>query len=241
MGPAPIRCRAPSSYVRRSWTEVSASTTQCRQLLGGLCEVLRRVDGAPVGALRDRVAGQAAFAGQARERGALVVAEVGQQGGELGEKTYTPALMPYAVGGDSMKSVMWPKSSVSTAPHGMRGRASARVATASRSVWKSAISRSEKRVQMSPFVAYQGRSGWGRCLAANLRPPPRPRGSVSTTVVTETGSSAESSHCWSTSARWPHETTTSVTPSSASQASWWPMIGVPVPGISTIGLGRSSV
>ena len=52
---------------------------------------------------------------------------------------------------------------------------------------------------------------------------------------------ATSSHSCSTSARWPQETTASVTPSAASQASWWPMIGVPVPGISTIGLGRSSV
>ena len=61
-----------------------------------------------------------------------------------------------------MKSVMWPNPSVSTAPHGMRGRARARVATASRSAWKAAISRSEKRVQMSPLVAYQGWSGCGQ-------------------------------------------------------------------------------
>ncbi len=79
------------------------------------------------------------------------------------------------------------------------------------------MSRSENRVQMSPFVAYQGWSGWGRWVAAYFRPPPRPRGSDSTTVVTETGRSAVSSHFWSTSARWPQETTPSVTPSSASQ------------------------
>ena len=78
------------------------------------------------------------------------------------EKTYTPALIRYGDGGASMKSVMWPKPSVSTAPHGIRGRARASVAIASRSAWKSAMSRSEKRVQMSPFVAYQGWSGWGR-------------------------------------------------------------------------------
>lgn len=135
------------------------------------------------------------------------------------EKTYTPALMRNGDGGASMKSVMCPKVSVSTAPQGMRGRARARVARASRSSWNAAISRSEKRVQMSPLVAYQGWSGAGRCAAAYFRPPPRPSGSVSTTVVTFRGRSAPSSHSWSTSARWPQETTASVTPSAASQES----------------------
>lgn len=118
-----------------------------------------------------------------------------------------------------MKSVMCPNASVSTAPHGIRGRASASVAVASRSAWNAAISRSEKRVQMSPFVAYQGSDGSGSRAAACLRPPPRPKGSVSTTVVTRNGRSAEASHSCSTSARWPHEITASVTPSAASQDS----------------------
>lgn len=140
-----------------------------------------------------------------------------------------------------MKSRTCPNSLISTTPHGIRGRASARVATAPRSVWKAAISRSEKRVQMSPFVAYQARSGCGRWRAAYLRPPPRPSGSSSTTVVTRSGSRAPASQSWRTPARCPQETTASVTPSAASQASWCPMIGTPVPGISTIGFGRSSV
>lgn len=81
------------------------------------------------------------------------------------------------------------------------------------------MSRSENRVQMSPFVAYQALSGRGRCAAAYLSPPPRPSGSVSTTVVTSTGRSADFSQSCSTSARCPQLTTTSVTPSSASQTS----------------------
>ena len=140
-----------------------------------------------------------------------------------------------------MKSSTLPNWSVSTAPHGMRGRASASVATASRSWWKAAMSRRLKRVQMSPLLAYQGSSGRGSAFAASFRPPPRPSGSASTTVLTRSGRSARSSHSSSTSARWPQDTTTSVTPSAASQASWWPRIGMPVPGISTSGLGRSSV
>src|SRR5690606_32523944 len=44
-----------------------------RQFLRRLREVLRGVDGPPVGALRDREAGQAALPRQVRERGALVV------------------------------------------------------------------------------------------------------------------------------------------------------------------------
>lgn len=94
---------------------------------------------------------------------------------------------------------------------------------------------------MSPFVAYQARSGCGRCRAAYFSPPPRPSGSSSTTVVTRNGRSALASQSCSTSARCPHDTTASVTPSAASHASWCPMIGTPVPGISTIGFGRSSV
>ena len=199
---------------------VEAGQRGCaRKLLGGLGEVLRGVDRPPVRALRQREAGQPPLAGQPRERRALVVAAVRQQRRESAEKTYTPALIRYGEGGDSMKSGTWPNSSVSTAPQGMRGRASASVATASRSAWKAAISRSEKRVQMSPLVAYQGSVGVGEPAAAYFRPPPRPSGSFSTTVVTRSGRSAESSHSWRTSARWPQETTASVTPSAASQAS----------------------
>lgn len=93
------------------------------------------------------------------------------------------------------------------------------MAVAPRSSWKSAMSRSEKRVQMSPLVAYQGWSGSGSLAAANFRPPPRPSGSFSTTVRTRSGRSAVSSQSWRTAARWPQETTASVTPSAASQAS----------------------
>lgn len=82
------------------------SAPQCRQFLRCLREVLGGVDGAPVGTLGNREAGQAALAGQVRERGALVVAALGEQVGEPGEKTYTPALISYVVGGASMKSVM---------------------------------------------------------------------------------------------------------------------------------------
>src|SRR5690606_39626056 len=55
-----------------------------RQFLRRLREVLRGVDGPPVGALRDREAGQAALPRQVRERGALVVAALRQQVGEPG-------------------------------------------------------------------------------------------------------------------------------------------------------------
>ncbi len=72
---------------------------------------------------------------------------------------------------------------------------------------------------MSPLVAYHGSPGRGSAAAAYFSPPPRPSGSVSTTVVAVSGSVAALSQSWSTSARWPHEMTTSVTPSSASQLS----------------------
>ncbi len=158
-----------------------------------------------------------------------------------GPKTYSPALIRKGEGGASMKSSTLPNWSVSTAPQGIRGRASASVARASRSWWKAAMSRRLNLVQMSPLVAYQGSAGRGSALAAYFRPPPRPSGTVSTTVLTASGRSAWSSHSWSTSARCPQEITTSVTPSAASQPSWCPRMGIPVPGISTSGLGRSSV
>lgn len=151
--------------------------------------------------MRERVPGQPALAGQP---GNVVRSWSPRSGSSVvnsGEKTYTPALIRYGDGGDSMKSVMCPNASVSTAPQGMRGRARARVAVASRSVWNAAISRREKRVQMSPLVAYQGCSGSGSRAAAYFSPPPRPSGSDSTTVVTRSGSTAESSHSCSTSAR----------------------------------------
>lgn len=214
-----VRLRGRAGPVRSGASPAVGSTRGGGQLLGRLGEVLRSVDGPPVRALRQRETRQAALA---RQPGKVVRSWSPRSGSRLanaGENTYTPALIRYGDGGDSMKSSTWPNSSVSTAPQGIRGRARASVAVASRSAWNAAISRREKRVQMSPLVAYQGCSGSGSRAAAYLRPPPRPSGSCSTTVVTRSGSSDASSHSWSTSARWPHETTASVTPSAASQAS----------------------
>ncbi|BFO22614.1 hypothetical protein SHKM778_90020 [Streptomyces sp. KM77-8] len=64
-----------------------------REFLRGLRQVLHGVDRPPVGALRDRETGQPPLAREMRERGALVVAALREEAGELGEKTYTPALI----------------------------------------------------------------------------------------------------------------------------------------------------
>ena len=64
---------------RRTREAVGRGAQCAAQLLGRLGEVLGGVDGAPVGALRERETRQPAFAGEAGEGRALVVAAVGQQ------------------------------------------------------------------------------------------------------------------------------------------------------------------
>ncbi|CAM5536205.1 hypothetical protein SFUMM280S_03136 [Streptomyces fumanus] len=135
-------------------------------------------------------------------------------------KTYTPALISKVDGSASMKSLMCPKPSVCTAPQGSRGRAQGEGQRRRPARCGSRPCRAARNGSKCPrwwrTRAGPGAAGARRRTAGR---PPRPRGSVSTTVVTERGRSAVSSHFCSTSARWPQETAASVTRSSASQAS----------------------
>lgn len=110
------RTAAATGPRTQSRSRVGAKTGPGGQLLRRLGEVLRGVDRPPVRAVGQRIVYQYALAGEARERRTFVVAAVGQRGDEAGENTYTPALIRYGDGGDSMKSRTCPNSSVSTAP-----------------------------------------------------------------------------------------------------------------------------
>src|SRR5581483_8597773 len=75
-----ILSRAPRP-LRGAGIRLRAAQLPCR-----LRQILRRVDGPPVRAVRQREAGQAAFAGQAGEGRALVVAALRQQLPEAGRE-----------------------------------------------------------------------------------------------------------------------------------------------------------
>ncbi len=144
------------------------------QLLGGLGEVLGGVDGPPVGALRQREAGRGGV--RARGGGRWCARGRRARGAGRGSPREDVHTRVDEVGrGRRLDEVGDVAEGVGPGrrPTGCAGRASARVAAASRSVWNAAISRSENRVQMSPLVAYQGASGRGRPTAAYFSAPPR--------------------------------------------------------------------
>ena len=109
-----------------------------------------------------------------------------------GEKTYTPALIRYGDGGASMKSsdVAEPVR-LHRAPRDPRAgqREGRRRRPARRGSRPSRAARNGSRCRR--WSRTRARSGRGRRAAAYFRPPPRPSGSVSTTVVTCSGRSAD--------------------------------------------------